>query len=154
MISSSASQTKKLGEKLAKQILSNSLSQKGAFVIALRGELGSGKTTFIQGLAKGLYIRKSILSPTFVIMRRYTISNKIWRDYKNFYHFDCYRINNAKEILSLGFANIVSDQHNIVAIEWPEKIKKALPKNTLSLKFKHLGGSKREIKASSISVFR
>ena len=65
--------------------------------------------------------------------------------FKNFYHFDCYRLNNAEEILHLDFRKIISNPENIVAIEWPEKIKKLLPKNVVSIKFMTLEKNKREI---------
>ena len=127
-------QTQKLGEKLAKEIL-NMPKQKMAVVLGLSGNLGGGKTTFLQGFAKGLGVKEKILSPTFVIMKKF----------KNFYHFDCYRFNKPEEILELGFKDIISNPENIVAIEWPEKVKKVLPKNTIKINFKFIDKNKREI---------
>ncbi|KPJ54730.1 hypothetical protein AMJ47_03795 [Parcubacteria bacterium DG_72] len=106
-----------------------------AFVIALKGDLGGGKTTFIQGMAKGLGIKEKILSPTFNILKKYG----------NFYHFDCYRIEKPKEILDLGFKKIIQDPKNIVVVEWADKIKKIIPKHALWLNFKFVDKSKREI---------
>jgi tRNA threonylcarbamoyladenosine biosynthesis protein TsaE len=123
-------QTQKLGEIFAQKFFKT----KGG-VIALSGNLGSGKTTFLQGFAKGLKIKENILSPTFVIMKRFG----------NFYHFDCYRINKPEEILELGFKKIISNPKNIVAIEWPEKIKDILPKNTIYINFKFVDENKRDI---------
>ena len=133
-ISSSPAKTKKLGQKLAQEILKKK-PEKRAFVIGLAGELGGGKTTFLQGFAKGLGIREKILSPTFVIMRRFN----------NFYHIDCYRIKKPKELLDLGFKEIISNPKNIIAIEWADKIKKILPKNTLWLKFEFINEKTRKI---------
>ena len=127
-------QTKKIGEILAKEILQTK-PQKTAFVIGLKGNLGGGKTTFLQGFAKGLGIKEKITSPTFVIMK----------NYENFYHIDCYRIYKAKEILDLGFQEIISNPKNIVAIEWAERIKKILPKNTIWLNFEFINQSTRKI---------
>jgi len=84
-ITSNSNQTKKLGEKFAKEILKKGVN----VVIGLQGELGSGKTTFIQGFAKGLGIKEKILSPTFIIYKSYPLPTT---NYKLFYHFDCYRI--------------------------------------------------------------
>jgi len=137
-ITKNSEQTQKLGEKLAQQIVcenSSSNSRKSATVLALRGDLGAGKTTFLQGFAKGLGIKEKILSPTYVIIKRFD----------NFYHIDCYRIKNEKDILELGFAEIISNPKNIVAIEWPERIKKILPKNSIKIDFKFVGKNKREI---------
>jgi tRNA threonylcarbamoyladenosine biosynthesis protein TsaE len=133
--------TQKLGEIFAEQIIKNGL-QKTAIIIGLHGNLGSGKTTFIQGFAKGLAIKDKILSPTFVILKRFEIT-KI--TFKNFYHIDCYRLKNEKDILELGLKEIILNPENIVAIEWPEKIKKVLPKKAITIKFKLIEKNKREI---------
>jgi len=133
-ITSSSNQTKKLGEKFAREIL-KSRSRKKAFVIGLEGELGGGKTTFIQGFAKGLGIKEKILSPTFVIMKKFN----------NFYHFDCYKIQKSKELLDLGFKEIISNSENIIVVEWADKIKKIMPKNTLWIQFEFVDETIRKI---------
>lgn len=140
-------QTQKLGEKLAEEIIKNG-SQETAVVLGLRGNLGGGKTTFLQGLAKGLGAKEKILSPTFVIYKKFQIQSSNIK-FTDFYHFDCYRINKAEEILELDFKKIISDPRNIVAVEWPEKIKKILPKNAILLSFKFIGKNKREISFKS-----
>lgn len=144
-------QTKKLGERLAKEILRKK-NKKTAFVIGLEGELGSGKTTFLQGFAKGLGIKQKILSPTFVILKNFKITkikNQKPRTknlrFENFYHLDCYRIEKPREILALGFKEIISNPENVAAIEWASKIKKILPKNTLILKFEFIDKKRRSI---------
>jgi len=145
-------QTKKLGKLLAKEVLKTRLGKR-AFVFGLRGDLGGGKTTFLQGFAKGLGVKEKITSPTFVIMRKFEIRNpksetnskfKIQK-FQTFYHFDCYRIENHKEILDLGFKEILSDPQNIVAIEWADKIKKIMPKETIWLKFEFISAKTRKI---------
>jgi tRNA threonylcarbamoyladenosine biosynthesis protein TsaE len=138
VITKSPTQTEKLGKILAKEVL----KMKRGIVLALEGDLGGGKTTFLKGFARGLKIKEKILSPTFILMRRFEIKN---RKIKNFYHFDCYRIENEKEILNLGFKKIISLPKNLVAVEWAEKIRKILPKNVFLIKFKILGEKKREI---------
>ena len=115
---------------------------KHAFIIALEGDLGSGKTTFIQGLTKGLQIKESVLSPTFLILKQFLIS---FKGYRNFYHIDAYRLKNPKELLELGFKDLINNPENIIVIEWADKIKKILPKNILRIKFKNLGKNKRKI---------
>ena len=132
------SETRKIGEILAREI-SNPPKK---IVICLEGNLGGGKTTFIKGFAKGLGIREKILSPTFVIMRKFKLCNK---KLNFFYHFDCYRIQNSAEILKLGFKKIISDPKNIVVIEWANKIKNILPKNRITLNFRIIDKSKRKI---------
>jgi tRNA threonylcarbamoyladenosine biosynthesis protein TsaE len=140
-VTNNVTETKRLGKKLAEEILKSKLSKK-AFVIGLEGDLGGGKTTFLQGFARGLKIKEKILSPTFVIIKRFTLSHS---KFLNFYHIDCYRIEKPKELLKLGFKKIISEPSNIVAIEWSEKAKRILPKKTTILKFEFLNKSKRKI---------
>jgi len=135
------SQTKKLGEILAKEILKTN-PQKRAFVVGLEGDLGGGKTTFLQGFASGLGLKEKILSPTFVILKRFKIKDL---KLKNFYHIDCYRIQKSKEILDLGFKKIISNPKNIITIEWSNRIQKILPEGTLILKFQFANKNKRKI---------
>jgi len=142
-ISSSSAKTKKLGEKLAKQILKKKLKKK-AFIIGLEGELGGGKTTFLQGFAKGLGIKEKITSPTFVIMKKFKIQH-LKSNIQYLIHIDCYRIKKPKELLDLGFREIISNPKNIVVIEWADRIKKIMPKNSIWIEFKFIDENTREI---------
>jgi len=139
-LSKNPAQTKKLGRLLVKEILKTK-PEKG-LIIGLEGALGGGKTTFLQGFAKGLGIKEKVLSPTFVILRKFKIKNL---RFKNLYHVDCYRIQKPKEILELGFKKIVSKPQNIIVIEWSDKIKKILPKSSLILKFHFVDKNSRKI---------
>jgi len=134
-------QTKRVAAVLAREILKTKPS-KAAILLALEGDLGSGKTTFLQGLAKGLGIHEKILSPTFIIFRKFKLRGSKFlprrQAGKFFYHFDCYRLKSPKEILELGFKEIIANPQNIVAVEWSEKIKTILPKNKITLKFEFI----------------
>jgi len=143
-ITSGPIQTKKLGEKFAKEIL-KAKPKKAAFVIGLEGELGGGKTTFLQGFAKGLGIKEKILSPTFVILKKFQLNNLTIKQFNNLYHIDCYRIEKSKQLLDLGFEEIISNPKNIIAVEWAEKIRKIMPKHTLWIKFKFVNEKTRKI---------
>jgi tRNA threonylcarbamoyladenosine biosynthesis protein TsaE len=136
-------ETKELGKKIGKRFLKNK-SKKLAKIITLEGDLGGGKTTFLSGFAKGLGIKEKILSPTFILIRKFNIKHPT-SNFEHFYHIDCYRIKKPREILTLGLKEIVNNPKNIVAIEWPERIKEVLPKKVLKIKFKILGKEKREI---------
>jgi tRNA threonylcarbamoyladenosine biosynthesis protein TsaE len=131
------------GAEIAKNILKRSPTKK-VIVLGLIGDLGGGKTTFLQGFAKGLGIKEKILSPTFIIMRRFRICANS-RKFADFYHIDCYRIQRPKEILELGFKEIISNSKNLVAIEWAGRIRKILPKNVLILKFEFINRNTRKI---------
>ena len=127
-------QTKKAGRFLAEEILKSKPGKK-AFVVGLVGDLGGGKTTFLQGFSRGLKIKGKILSPTFIIMRRLN----------NFYHIDCYRIKKPQELLSLGLKKIVADPKNIVAIEWADRVRQIMPSNTIWVNFEFINEKKRKI---------
>ena len=157
-LTASATGTKSLGNSLVKKIA----KKKGlrALVLGLRGDLGGGKTTFLQGLAKGLGIKQKVLSPTFVIMKKYNLDSREWKvesskrkstlhcPHSVLYHIDCYRIQRPKEILDLGFKEIISNPKNIIAIEWAERIKKILPKDTVWINFEFIDKNKRQIRIS------
>ncbi|MBZ9578669.1 tRNA (adenosine(37)-N6)-threonylcarbamoyltransferase complex ATPase subunit type 1 TsaE [Patescibacteria group bacterium] len=144
VLTKSPTQTKKLGKILAGEFLKT--SRKKALVLGLIGDLGGGKTTFLQGFARGLGIKEKILSPSFVIMKKFRVPvANIPCQISNFYHFDCYRIEKPKEILNLGFKEIISDPRNIVTIEWADHITKILPKDTKILKFKFVDRKTRKI---------
>ena len=128
----SENETKTLASKIAQRINSG--------VIALTGELGVGKTTFVQGFAKGLGIKDKIISPTFVLIRQHKMV-----DSRILYHIDLYRLEGKINIKSLGLEEILSFPDNIVLIEWAEKIKEHLPKSTINISLEKLEGSKRVI---------
>lgn len=155
IITNSPEETREVASKFAEQILQNKsrlqsnqrystksgLGRK-AVVLALKGNLGAGKTTFLQGFAKGLGIEEKVLSPTFILMRRFDIQDLV---YRNFYHIDCYRLKNEKDLDYLGFEEMLKNPENIIAIEWPERIKKVLPKDISEIKFSYLQGNKRKL---------
>jgi tRNA threonylcarbamoyladenosine biosynthesis protein TsaE len=102
-------------------------------VFALSGELGTGKTAFVQGFLSGLGIRRRAISPTFILIRRFG----------RVYHMDAYRIKSPEEFAKLGWANILSDPRNIVLLEWADKVKRLVPKDAVWIKFWH-GGAENE----------
>jgi tRNA threonylcarbamoyladenosine biosynthesis protein TsaE len=116
----------------------------------LSGDLGAGKTTFVQSVGKILGIKKKIVSPTFVLMKRYAISlsgRSTSGKYDNLYHIDAYRLegkNIKHELKLLGFEEIIKNPKNILFIEWPEILKGNLPKKLIKIKIKHKGENQRE----------
>jgi tRNA threonylcarbamoyladenosine biosynthesis protein TsaE len=143
MLTKSKTHTQKIAADLAKKIISESAGKR-AVVLALIGDLGAGKTAFTQGFIKALGVKTHIPSPTFVIYRRYPI-RKENGGFKNVFHFDLYRIQKPKEIVDLDFRNILNNPENIVLIEWPEVIKKYLPKKTIWVKLAHSGKANERI---------
>lgn len=139
IIVQSAEEMKTTGEILAKEALETLKKDDDALVFGLSGDLGSGKTTFVQGFAGGLGVKDKITSPTFVIFKRYLFSGG------SFYHVDCYRVASGRDLAELGFKEIVGSKENVVLVEWAEKIRDVLPGNTIWMNFKYLDKDKREI---------
>ncbi|HBB76160.1 MAG: hypothetical protein UT87_C0001G0032 [Candidatus Levybacteria bacterium GW2011_GWC1_40_19] len=137
-ISKSPEETKKIAGKIVSNL-------KAGGVIALFGELGSGKTTFAQGLAEGLGIKERIISPTFVLVREHRIKNYESR-IRKLYHIDLYRVESESELGSIGFREILSNPENIVVIEWAEKAQELLPEKRIEVHMEHEGEFQRKLR--------
>ncbi|MEK9148150.1 MAG: tRNA (adenosine(37)-N6)-threonylcarbamoyltransferase complex ATPase subunit type 1 TsaE [Patescibacteria group bacterium] len=132
-VSRGPSQTKKLAKRI---LVSRLKAASRPAILALRGELGSGKTTFIQGLARALGIREKIQSPTFVIMKWYVLPRR-FQSFRHLVHLDAYRLERAKEAKHLGLDHIFQDPDAIIVVEWAERIKRLIPKSAYWIKFQH-----------------
>lgn len=150
VITKSATETKELGRKIAIDLITDYglLITDYARVFALTGDLGSGKTTFVQGFAKGLGIKTRIISPTFILVRKYDVPISHQPSAINhLYHVDLYRLEKdvEREIVNLGVDEDWSTPENIVVIEWAEKIKNIIPKTAAWVRFETLGEDERKI---------
>ncbi|MEA1882863.1 MAG: tRNA (adenosine(37)-N6)-threonylcarbamoyltransferase complex ATPase subunit type 1 TsaE [Candidatus Marinimicrobia bacterium] len=105
----SSEETQKFAENLAGKI------PKGS-VIGLIGNLGTGKTTFTQGFARGLGIQDHVISPTFKLVSEYEGDDQI------LYHIDCYRLDKPEEFLNIGGEHFINADHSVTLIEWAERI--------------------------------
>lgn len=148
-ISRNLRDTKKIASEMAKRII----KKEGPVVIALYGDLGSGKTKFTQFFARSIGIKDKILSPTFVVMKTFekfsTRAKAKIGNFKCFVHIDTYRLKSGKDLLDLGFKEILKDKNSIILIEWPEKIEKLLPSNTIKIHFKTISEKERKIKITN-----
>ena len=141
-ISRSPKETQKIAADLARKVIK---TKKGV-VIALEGELGAGKTTFIQGFTKALGIKEKIKSPTFVLMKKYKIETRDKRrGIKFLYHLDCYRVRDHKDLKISEFKDIIHGPHDIVLIEWAERVREILPKKHITVHIDHINVSERKI---------
>ena len=133
-------ETKNFASKIAKKI-------KVGSVIALNGDLGSGKTTFSQGFAKGLGVEQHVGSPTFKLVSEYSGSTM------KLYHVDCYRLNSSEEFLNLGGENLLLPHDGITLIEWASLIEELLPLDSIEIKFLRFkdNKSKRLLRISGIN---
>ena len=117
-------------------------NNQNALIVGLYGELCSGKTTFVKGIAKVFGLDKTITSPTFVIEKIYKLKNQV---FDNLIHIDAYRLKNEKELLNLGWREISKNPKNIIFIEWPENVNDILPSDAKNIKFRFVDKNIREI---------
>lgn len=135
LISHSAGQTRDLGAALARRLQAGDL-------ILLSGSLGSGKTTFIQGLAAGLGIDQHVSSPTFALVSEY--SGVLEEGPVRFYHIDLYRLApESEDLYSFGLDELLDDTGAICAIEWPQRATTMLPDNWLLIELEPIAETKR-----------
>jgi len=139
IITQSAIETKNFGQAIGQACL-------GAEVFYLSGDLGAGKTTFLQGLALGLGVSGRVNSPTFNILKIY--KTKRGSVAKFFCHIDAYRLTGAKDLEALGIKEILAAKDTVTAIEWAEKVKSVFPKNTIKIKARHVSDNEREFTVS------
>ena len=132
ILTHSPEETKALAYKIA-------LDLKDRAVITLSGDLGAGKTTFTQGLAKGLQIKKMVSSPTFTIMKMYEGRLKLT-------HIDAYRLEGFHQ--DLGFEEYIGTE-GVCVIEWPDYIHELLPKSYMEIKLTRLDEDDRLIELIS-----
>jgi len=140
IITKSPKETAALGKIIAEEL-------QGGEIIGLIGDLGTGKTCFVQGLAKGLKIKNIVNSPTFVIMKVYKNKQK---PTLSLCHIDAYRLKSANDLKAIGALEYFKDKQTITIIEWADKIKTSLPKKTQFIEFKHLDNNLRQIKIVSV----
>jgi len=127
---------------LAAEVLKKLKTKNTATVVALSGDLGAGKTTFVQALGKELGVTETMQSPTYVLMKKYEIKKAL--PFKTLVHIDAYRLNNAEEFAALKPEQFLSDPKALVVVEWPERVGAALPKADLTLNFSSLAAEDEE----------
>jgi tRNA threonylcarbamoyladenosine biosynthesis protein TsaE len=113
-----------------------------ASVVGLYGDLGSGKTAFVQAVARALGVKEKVTSPTFVIMKVYNLTGK---RYDKLIHIDGYRLKSGMELLKLGFGQRLKDSRSLIFVEWPENVAGALPDEIRKISFKFVDETSREI---------
>lgn len=129
--------------KVIQSVLQNmTVASKTAAVLALHGDLGAGKTTFTQLLAKELGVTDSVTSPTFVIQKIYSTNDKWWTQ---LIHIDAYRLNDSDDLKPLRLTELWDDPANLVVIEWPERIASHIPGHAMHLRFSVINETTRRI---------
>jgi len=139
MRTNSAEETRQLGEWLAGRL-------KAGDTLLLRGELGSGKSEFTRGLAKGLGVTETVTSPSFTILNVYE-SGRL-----PLYHFDWYRLEDSGELYELGMDEYLGGD-GIAAVEWPEQCEDAVPEDALEIRFRYVDENTRDLSFRRLGAF-
>lgn len=140
-ITSSASATRRIGTLFARTLVSR-MPFPRACVFGLEGNLGAGKTTFMQGVAQGLHINRRIISPTFMLMRTFPFYFKGHAG--KLTHVDCWRIG-SRDLLDLGFSDLKKDSNHIICLEWADRVKAIMPIASIRITFSHISKNKRKV---------
>ncbi len=137
LISHSPDQTRRFGYHLGR------LSRAGD-VLLLHGQIGAGKTTLVQGIARGLGIEGYIQSPTFTLASEHG-GRTAGEERTTLYHLDLYRLEGAADLASFGYEEYFDEPSGIVVIEWPERLAGELPDEHLLIRLEHLADTKRRL---------
>ena len=145
-ISNSLEETQKMANDFVGSIVPQ---EDRATVVGLYGNLGAGKTTFTQCVARVFGVSETITSPTFVIEKIYPIriygrerptsngASEHKHNFSHLIHIDAYRLEKSEELLHLGWKEIISDSNNLILIEWPERVSDIMPEH-IRVNFKTL----------------
>ncbi len=131
-ISRNPEQTRRLGARLGHLL-------RGGDVIALVGDLGSGKTLFAQGIGEGWGSLDPLISPTFILIRRHIRPN----DSICLYHIDLYRLESEQEIIALGLEELLGDPATIAVVEWADRAPSLFPEETLWVELRWMEAYRR-----------
>lgn len=135
--------------RIAKNILdrvARAQSTNAAAVITLSGELGSGKTTLTQEIARQLGVQDIIISPTFILMKRYQTSHP---NLKTLIHIDAYRLTKSEELFKLGWQELLTDKSNLIIIEWPQQVPECIPPYAYRINLSHADEHTRSMEIDS-----
>lgn len=140
--SHSVGETQAFAQEIAKKI-------KPGDVLALYGELGAGKTTFVSHLVLALGLKNRVQSPTFVISRIYE-SPDVAGEIKKVNHLDLYRLQDASEVSELGFTEFLNEKNAITLVEWPGVAESLFPSNTIRIFFEVVDENERKIHVQNL----
>lgn len=147
LISQSPDDTRAIAARFAAQWKRALAGRATALVVGLEGELGAGKTAFVQGVAAALGIREILRSPTFTLLKAYAVPHTSYR----LVHLDCYRLEHHDDLRALDIHAVFSDPNNLVLVEWADRIGNALPPDRIIIRMAHAGTEKRSFSVNEHS---
>jgi len=143
IVTRSSEETRALAVSLVEELAARSGTRGTSTIVALRGDLGAGKTVFVKGAAAALGVEESVTSPTFVIEKVYRLpEGKPW---KRLVHIDAYRLEGEEELRTIGWDDVATDPGNLIMIEWPEQVGMGVPERAVWLTFEQVDEHTRKI---------
>ncbi len=131
VITEGPEETVRLGEELAQAL-------RPGDVVALVGELGSGKTTLVKGIAQGLFVKEPVISPSFLLARSY-------RGRMPLHHLDAYRVNSPEELVEVGLLELLPPEEGVTVVEWADRVEELIPPGSLWVHLEHLDQDRRRL---------
>ncbi len=127
--------------------------QSNATVIGLSGDLGAGKTAFVKCIAAALGIVEVVTSPTFILEKIYIIPRDgiMGSRFLKLIHIDAYRLHKGEEMRALDWEALLTDETNLIFIEWPEQVADAMPKDMTKLSFNYVSEGVRSVTIENIA---
>lgn len=136
-ITKNENETEEIGENIGKVLPAGS-------VLAMYGELGSGKTALVRGIARGMGINSRVQSPTFTIVNEY-------EGKRTLYHFDMYRLSDASELFDIGWEDYLNTGA-VCAVEWSENVQDAFFGDEITVRFTKLSETERRIEVEGLKL--
>lgn len=140
VLSKNPKETKALARDFCAQIA----GRPGPLIVELVGDLGAGKTTFMQGVGEFFGLKEPLVSPTFVIQKVYDLPSSVEANLKKLIHIDAYRIENGEELNALSWERCATDPSNLIFIEWPKNMQTNLHAD-FEIRFEHVSEDERKI---------
>ncbi len=131
-----------LGKEAARLVSNLTPKEERATLITLSGELGAGKTAFVQAAATALGVMDHVTSPTFVLAKRYEL---LGMPFARLIHIDAYRLKDGEDLRSISFNELMQDSENLVALEWPEIVADGLPVADVAIRLEVLSDGSRSL---------
>ena len=127
--------------------------QKNATVVGLSGDLGAGKTAFVKCVAAALGISEVVTSPTFILEKIYIIprDSMAGSHFLKLIHIDAYRLHKGEEMRALEWEAVLTDESNLIFIEWPEQVAEAMPKDMIKLSFNYVSEGVRAVTIEDVA---
>jgi tRNA threonylcarbamoyladenosine biosynthesis protein TsaE len=150
IFSNSPEETQIFAKKVVTKLMSDERERGTATIIALKGNLGAGKTVFVKGVAELLGVAETVTSPTYVIVKKYLLPEASpWREVV---HIDAYRLEGEKDLMFIDWNGLATNPYNLILLEWPEQVGLGVPERAVWIEIEAVDEERRKIQYSNIDL--